>query len=139
MIRRPPRSTLFPYTTLFRSHAAREVRRGCRDLAGPEPPGDLARDEIGEGPADVDADAASHVAPSTAPHPSTAPRVPCRRLSGSLDRVAPHAVSWPAPGGDSMRSDRVLQTIDFHTAGIGMRLLTSGLGPLPGRTIGEKR
>src|SRR3712207_7080558 len=23
MIRRPPRSTLFPYTTLFRSHAAR--------------------------------------------------------------------------------------------------------------------
>src|SRR3989442_9377213 len=25
MIRRPPRSTLFPYTTLFRSHGAREV------------------------------------------------------------------------------------------------------------------
>src|SRR3712207_8109170 len=25
MIRRPPRSTLFPYTTLFRSHAARGV------------------------------------------------------------------------------------------------------------------
>src|SRR3712207_7115249 len=25
MIRRPPRSTLFPYTTLFRSQAAREV------------------------------------------------------------------------------------------------------------------
>src|SRR6202022_4840489 len=28
MIRRPPRSTLFPYTTLFRSHA------GDRDLGG---------------------------------------------------------------------------------------------------------
>src|SRR3712207_8277393 len=27
MIRRPPRSTLFPYTTLFRSHA---MRRGVR-------------------------------------------------------------------------------------------------------------
>src|SRR2546427_6821105 len=27
MIRRPPRSTLFPYTTLFRSHAAHEVPR----------------------------------------------------------------------------------------------------------------
>src|SRR5258708_22271672 len=27
MIRRPPRSTLFPYTTLFRSYAAR-----CREL-----------------------------------------------------------------------------------------------------------
>jgi proline racemase len=38
-----------------------------------------------------------------------------------------------------MRSDRVLATIDFHTAGIGMRLLTSGLGPLPGDTIAEKR
>src|SRR3712207_7719781 len=25
MIRRPPRSTLFPYTTLFRSHGRREV------------------------------------------------------------------------------------------------------------------
>ncbi len=38
-----------------------------------------------------------------------------------------------------MRFDRVLQTVDFHTAGIGMRLLTSGLGRLPGSTIGEKR
>src|SRR2546422_6165713 len=26
MIRRPPRSTLFPYTTLFRSHRTHEVR-----------------------------------------------------------------------------------------------------------------
>src|SRR2546429_1500842 len=30
MIRRPPRSTLFPYTTLFRSHA----RQNCRARAG---------------------------------------------------------------------------------------------------------
>src|SRR2546430_16342530 len=30
MIRRPPRSTLFPYTTLFRSHLAEpEARRGA--------------------------------------------------------------------------------------------------------------
>src|SRR2546426_9635718 len=27
MIRRPPRSTLFPYTTLFRSHAAADERK----------------------------------------------------------------------------------------------------------------
>jgi proline racemase len=39
----------------------------------------------------------------------------------------------------SMRADRVLTTIDFHTAGIGMRLLTSGLGRLPGTTIADKR
>src|SRR2546430_6964707 len=29
MIRRPPRSTLFPYTTLFRSQDAQECRRLC--------------------------------------------------------------------------------------------------------------
>ena len=38
-----------------------------------------------------------------------------------------------------MRSDRVISTIDFHTAGIGMRLLTSGLPRLPGATIAGKR
>src|SRR5690349_22808380 len=33
MIRRPPRSTLFPYTTLFRSsRAARQARRRSDDL-----------------------------------------------------------------------------------------------------------
>src|SRR2546428_8394086 len=31
MIRRPPRSTLFPYTTLFRSHAAAVLREHGRD------------------------------------------------------------------------------------------------------------
>src|SRR5688572_32714315 len=30
MIRRPPRSTLFPYTTLFRSHPRRQPARGDR-------------------------------------------------------------------------------------------------------------
>src|SRR5258708_8923925 len=32
MIRRPPRSTLFPYTTLSRSRARRDQPRGGRDL-----------------------------------------------------------------------------------------------------------
>src|SRR3712207_8792906 len=37
MIRRPPRSTLFPYTTLFRSHVAAHGRRdrGDRHLVAP--------------------------------------------------------------------------------------------------------
>src|SRR3989454_12697991 len=35
MIRRPPRSTLFPYTTLFRSLG------GAHDLEGPRPVGDV--------------------------------------------------------------------------------------------------
>src|SRR5256885_5336393 len=30
MIRRPPRSTLFPYTTLFRSHLRRRIRQEVR-------------------------------------------------------------------------------------------------------------
>src|SRR2546422_6646250 len=34
MIRRPPRSTLFPYTTLFRSDAASGVARGGDERAG---------------------------------------------------------------------------------------------------------
>src|SRR3989475_7831072 len=33
MIRRPPRSTLFPYTTLFRSHVDRRDRRAVRELS----------------------------------------------------------------------------------------------------------
>src|SRR5260370_27728729 len=38
MIRRPPRSTLFPYTTLFRSLVALEDSRGkSADPAGPLP------------------------------------------------------------------------------------------------------
>src|SRR3712207_6921069 len=34
MIRRPPRSTLFPYTTLFRSHGGVASRRGGADGHG---------------------------------------------------------------------------------------------------------
>src|SRR2546430_3728383 len=33
MIRRPPRSTLFPYTTLFRSYLTKGAREGRRQLA----------------------------------------------------------------------------------------------------------
>src|SRR2546430_11928161 len=48
MIRRPPRSTLFPYTTLFRSRGAREPHAGdgvaARDRGdGRRAPGDVGR------------------------------------------------------------------------------------------------
>src|SRR5437016_10872239 len=33
MIRRPPRSTLFPYTTLFRSHHAHQIHRAAAEAA----------------------------------------------------------------------------------------------------------
>src|SRR5262245_3541964 len=53
----------------------------------------------------------------------------------STTRVPSHGEHAEA----AMRADRVIGTVDFHTAGIGMRLLTSGLGRLPGRTMIEKR
>src|SRR5260221_9145199 len=49
MIRRPPRSTLFPYTTLFRSLAVRVPRsHGCR--APPPSPSGLSRSWPGPAP-----------------------------------------------------------------------------------------
>src|SRR3712207_7862055 len=53
MIRRPPRSTLFPYTTLFRSLRVEQVlpgRRGVlgRHLLGVVPEGDDDVGELGE-------------------------------------------------------------------------------------------
>src|SRR2546425_9718835 len=47
MIRRPPRSTLFPYTTLFRSRGTRRRRTECR--AGQTRAG-RARPRSGSGP-----------------------------------------------------------------------------------------
>src|SRR5947207_12363384 len=38
MIRRPPRSTLFPYTTLFRSPRRRACATPARDSRGSRPP-----------------------------------------------------------------------------------------------------
>src|SRR5262245_63358771 len=38
MTRRPPRSTLFPYTTLFRSRRAQAVRRTLGNVAALRPP-----------------------------------------------------------------------------------------------------
>src|SRR3989441_10562643 len=43
MIRRPPRSTLFPYTTLFRSHAERK-----KELVAIPPPEPTAHPEVHE-------------------------------------------------------------------------------------------
>src|SRR6516164_10754557 len=40
MVRRPPRSTLFPYTTLFRSPGPRATGRACRRSSSCPSPGD---------------------------------------------------------------------------------------------------
>src|SRR2546430_12039144 len=49
MIRRPPRSTLFPYTTLFRSHLEGLGQLGHRGLAQRQPREDGPTGGIGEG------------------------------------------------------------------------------------------
>src|SRR3712207_8724064 len=51
MIRRPPRSTLFPYTTLFRSLACQELAGDGRAHGGravQEPPAPVRRGAVGE-------------------------------------------------------------------------------------------
>src|SRR2546422_11719150 len=55
MIRRPPRSTLFPYTTLFRSHVTGEAERHRRKPAAPRvrQPGDDEGGERADGGADA--------------------------------------------------------------------------------------
>src|SRR3712207_7642747 len=50
MIRRPPRSTLFPYTTLFRSHVRRYLLRLVDHLLGGQVHSDPAH---GEAPGSV--------------------------------------------------------------------------------------
>src|SRR2546429_6715672 len=52
MIRRPPRSTLFPYTTLFRSlHEQREQpERGSKPRRALQQPAGLRRGRAGPGP-----------------------------------------------------------------------------------------
>src|SRR2546427_9597025 len=65
MIRRPPRSTLFPYTTLFRSPAGEH--------------------QVSEGAAHVDADAVGHGALSATPKGRRATRARLDRKSTRLN------------------------------------------------------
>src|SRR3989454_9266146 len=53
MIRRPPRSTLFPYTTLFRSAVERHVESGRVEVRGLDPADVRARRHAGEAAGEV--------------------------------------------------------------------------------------
>src|SRR3712207_8829808 len=46
MIRRPPRSTLFPYTTLFRSASAHQSRKQDRKPCPMSPPRSIRRSSV---------------------------------------------------------------------------------------------
>src|SRR2546425_10954448 len=81
MIRRPPRSTLFPYTTLFRS----DLR------AGPEAVGGVARAQarlVGATPEEIDA--AARAASAALAHPllrRAATAAECRREEPVVHRL----------------------------------------------------
>src|SRR3712207_7913770 len=60
MIRRPPRSTLFPYTTLFRSVGDDEAEEWDRADAHHDDRGDGQADHAGVRDAEVDREALAH-------------------------------------------------------------------------------
>src|SRR2546427_10608929 len=83
MIRRPPRSTLFPYTTLFRSERRAEARRGMTGGGGGG----------GGGTRQVCASCGSE-------HPETDPHARCPACRGLLEiRHDP-----PPQGGNALRA-----------------------------------
>src|SRR6266498_3522998 len=95
MIRRPPRSTLFPYTTLFRSAASVTPTAGPSgepavqadavgeaEAAAPEPgPTAKTQEEIGAPPAEAPAPP-----PTAATTPSPAPAAASHGASAALDQ-----------------------------------------------------
>src|SRR3712207_8533737 len=110
MIRRPPRSTLFPYTTLFRSaEPLAQVALGREPVAGPQPTladqlADLVDDHLGHAP---DADRTEEVCSGSAlgrdGHPAHA-----RLHGGSLARDVVPAHDIPLDRVGPMGTDRDL-------------------------------
>src|SRR2546426_7013007 len=105
MIRRPPRSTLFPYTTLFRSRHP-GARHGIGTLAAPQEAAERGPHPLGVGRRHRRAVGVSHERGRAPPHPHPLhPRLarletfrraridthhpPPRRLSGRAPRPPP--------------------------------------------------
>src|SRR2546425_6647296 len=90
MIRRPPRSTLFPYTTLFRSHVARRARA---ELGGDLEPLRLAPRKRRRGLAQAqvaEADVLEHA------QPPREPRLGGEELDGVVHGRVEHVADGPA-------------------------------------------
>src|SRR3712207_9173276 len=75
MIRRPPRSTLFPYTTLFRSRSPRDAVGGAARQAA-KPSGARGRAYRAHGPVSTRSEARANAERTTESGPPYPPRVP---------------------------------------------------------------
>src|SRR3989454_696014 len=126
MIRRPPRSTLFPYTTLFRSRSSlRHLRRrgarlrnadGPAALHGGDPPagtggaGDRGTG-AGEQATERGAGGARRAGDALSPEVAGGPLAERRRV-GPPARGDGDAEWWPHPDGDDRRRARVARGLE---------------------------
>src|SRR2546429_7152113 len=99
MIRRPPRSTLFPYTTLFRSDQLRHGADGVLDRHGAVDPMQVVEVDVGDLEA-LQARLARLPDPLGAGIDDAGPGVPRvaheAELGGEEDRIAPAGERAPA-------------------------------------------
>src|SRR3989449_10777567 len=111
MIRRPPRSTLFPYTTLFRSWSTLHARRRSRSLShssytSAKPPRPIRRFTSYLGPS-ARARRSSVVLTPCPPLPSGEGECTTARSSViTVGEAEPHAAQKAAPRGISARHER---------------------------------
>src|SRR5688572_31380131 len=85
MLRRPPRSTLFPYTTLFRSRAVAQIRE---DLSKPHPMQRLLQGDVGSGKTVVAAIAALQCVENNYQVALMAPDRKSTRLNSSHSQIS---------------------------------------------------
>src|SRR5216683_7549577 len=125
MIRRPPRSTLFPYTTLFRSHRARSQRLDGPSVSGQVRPPFPSSPWGKQRPMTVTRDRWPSGAPGRTFYLSVLPLV----VGGLLGAASPGVAQVPSP---SQAQGALQQAVQQNTGlpdVIRQRLQQSGLTP----------
>src|SRR3989441_2351246 len=145
MIRRPPRSTLFPYTTLFRSLIARTAPRRLIDLGTGSGVLAIAAARLGVGQVlavDDDPDAVASAMANAARNrvcdrvrcvlgdagalaDSAAPLVVANLLTAAHLRLAPRYARYVAPGGALVLGG----VLDAEAAGVEVAIGGHGFAP----------